>query len=208
MMPRIRVVLVPVTLFPPAISPGELATTERADLQVRVAESNGKRIACHLRDPLCSRLVRLRGPAGPAVAPAAGCSRTRSLRDTGHTVGGGREAELSVVVIARPGAALQQHAVAVAENAEHSSRKAAPFSRHHCTVPTRHPRSALKVVVPSPGARIARRTVLRPPRPLQWVSGTAIYRAFVLNSSWACRKVGMRKEPGCDRETAGIVREN
>jgi hypothetical protein len=52
MMPDIWVVLVPVTPFPAAICPGELRTAERADLLVGRVVYYGKRIVCHLRDPL------------------------------------------------------------------------------------------------------------------------------------------------------------
>jgi hypothetical protein len=78
MMPGIWVVLVPVTPFPAAVSPGELRTAERADLLAGLAEFYGKRIACHLRAPLSCQFGRVRGLAGLAglaAAPAAGCSR-------------------------------------------------------------------------------------------------------------------------------------
>ena len=51
MMPGIWVVLVPVTPFPAAISPGELRTAERADL-AGPGDCYGGLIVCHLRDPL------------------------------------------------------------------------------------------------------------------------------------------------------------
>jgi hypothetical protein len=46
-MPGIWVVLVPVTPFPAAISPGELRTAERADLLADAVESYSKRVVCH-----------------------------------------------------------------------------------------------------------------------------------------------------------------
>jgi hypothetical protein len=48
-MPGIWVVLVPVTPFPAAISPGELRTAERADLLAGAVESYSKRVVCHLK---------------------------------------------------------------------------------------------------------------------------------------------------------------
>ena len=51
MMPGIWVVLVPVTPFPAAISPGELRTAERADL-AGLGEYDGELVVCHLQDPL------------------------------------------------------------------------------------------------------------------------------------------------------------
>jgi hypothetical protein len=56
MMPGIWVVLVPVTPFPAAISPGELRTAERADL-ADPGDCYGGLIVCHLRDPLRRRLT-------------------------------------------------------------------------------------------------------------------------------------------------------
>ena len=80
MMPGVRVVLVPVAPFIAAICPGELRAARRACL---LAECHGERVVCHLRDP-----VRCRWPCGwpggpcviVAAAPAAGCSRSHSLR--------------------------------------------------------------------------------------------------------------------------------
>src|SRR5579862_9560763 len=82
-MPNIRVVLVPVAPFIAAIRPGELRAAMRAGLLVGVAECYVGRIVCHLRDPVrcCWPCA---GPGGPCVvvaaAPAAGCSRSDSLR--------------------------------------------------------------------------------------------------------------------------------
>jgi hypothetical protein len=75
MMPGLWAVLVPVTPFPAAISPGELRTAERAD--VLAGLYGGERIVWHLLDPLrrcwpglAWRFRRRRS------GPAAGCSRS------------------------------------------------------------------------------------------------------------------------------------
>jgi hypothetical protein len=68
MMPGIWVVLVPVTPFPAAICPGELRTTERADLLVGLGEYYGERIVCHLGayKPLSAVRLAWRRSGGPS----------------------------------------------------------------------------------------------------------------------------------------------
>jgi len=85
MMPGLWVVLVPVTPFPAAISPGELRTAERADVLADLYCC--ERIVCHLRDPL----RRCRPCAWPGGSGAVVAARQRdavvatSLRPAGRT---------------------------------------------------------------------------------------------------------------------------
>lgn len=64
-MPGTRVMVVTVTAFPAAISPGDRAAAERAGPPVGRC---GERVVCHLRDPLSCRLA-VRGLGWMARSP-------------------------------------------------------------------------------------------------------------------------------------------